>query len=189
MDFSINSQKIDVIKEKGNEYIKLAISTFFKNPLIFIKHYLVLDSFLYNPVCGNQERYAGLFIETDLWIYKDKYNYLNENSKIDWLLPGLKKYSNLYQRGRLGDITMRPPLYLYLGLIITFLLAKFRKHKKIWIVSLLSLFNIVGLAIAMPVPMTRYVYSTILIGQLLFIFGFYELFIYIKGRFLTKNEK
>ena len=186
MDYSINSQKIDALKEHGNDYIKLAIGTFIKNPMIVIKHYLVLDSYLYSPIPINNSWFVGMSIESDLWVYKDQYYYLNEHSKIDWLLPHLKNYTEKYQSGTIGNITMRPPLYLYLGLLITFLLSKFRNYKKITFVALLSLFNLLGLAIAMPVPMARYVYSTLLIGQLLIIFGIYELYRYIKERKLNK---
>ena len=85
---------------------------------------------------------------------------------------------------------MRPPLYMYLSIIITIYLAFKFKNKKIVLLSALSVCNIVGLSIAMPVPMTRYVYSTILLGQILILIGVYELFLLAVNKIKErKNEK
>ena len=131
-----------------------------------------------------------MFTETDLWVYNEQYNYLNENSKFKKLLPILKKNSIDFQTGEKGKYTMRPPLYLYISLIITIVLGYCKKNKKIILISLISLFNIIGLAIAMPVAMTRYVYSTILIGYLTIIWFIYELYskIIIKRRDSSNEE-
>ena len=182
MDYSIGAQKMSAIRENGKKYLSLAIGTFFKDPLIFVEHYLCLDAYLYNPFPFYNSDYVGMFIETDLWKFKDVYPNLNENSKISFLLPILKKVSLKYQEGNIGQITMRPPLYLYLSFIITILIAKYKKYKKLFFIGIISLFNTIGLAIAMPVPMVRYVYPTILIGQLVIVFGIYELYDYIKKR-------
>lgn len=190
MDYSINCQNIKYIKKHSNSYIKLALKTFKKNPWIFIKHYLYLDSFLYSPIEFKDSGFVGMFTETDLWVYNEQYNYLNENSKFKKLLPILKKNSIDFQTGEKGKYTMRPPLYLYISLIITIVLGYCKKNKKIILISLISLFNIIGLAIAMPVAMTRYVYSTILIGYLTIIWFIYELYskIIIKRRDSSNEE-
>ena len=78
---------------------------------------------------------------------------------------------------------MRPPLYLYASIIISILLMRKYKNKKILLVVLISLCNVASLLIAMPVPMTRYAYSNILLGYLFIIWGIYEIF--KKG---SKNE-
>lgn len=160
MDFSINCQNIPKIKESGSEYLKFGIKKSLQYPKVAVKHYVYLTSFLYSPIPFKDSGTVGMFVETDLWIYKDKYPNLNENSKIPKLLPYLKKAEINYQAPKIGIITMRPAIYLYLSIIMIGVIAKVRKDKKIWFIVLPLVFNILSLAPAIPVAMTRYVYAT-----------------------------
>lgn len=167
MDNSINSQNTEYLKSHGNEYLKYAISIFKKYPLEFIKHYIHLDSFLYSPIPFENSYTVGMFTETDLWVYEDQYSYLNENSKLPWLLSKIKKIENDYQSGKMGIITMRPAIYMYIIIFGVIFLTIHYKNKKIILLMLPMLFNTLSLAIALPIGMTRYVYSTIIIAYII----------------------
>lgn len=188
MDYSIATQNSDALKKEGKEYLLFGIKKIFKYPLTFVKHYAVLDSFLFNPIPLKGEYFVGMFIETDLWMYKDIYPELNENSKIPFLLPILKKCSNKFQTGLIGIITMRPAIYLYITIITIIYFIKRLKNKKIILVGAVSLFNLFSLAPAIPVAMTRYVYSTIALGYLFIIWILYDLFCLIKSKIKSKNK-
>lgn len=188
MDYSINSQKVDELKLNGDKYIKLAIDEFIESPWIFFKHYIYLDSFLYSPYAFDNAWVVGMFIETDLWVYSDQYPELNENSKIPGLLPKLKEMSFNFQDGKLNDYTMRPAWYLYITIIASIVLAKIYKSKKIYLIGLVSLANVASIAVAMPVAMTRYVYSTILLGYLFIIWIIYEIYRKIRSNKKTCNN-
>ena len=168
MDFSINSQNIDVLKEKGSDYLKFAIKVFIKHPKEVITHYIHLTSFLYSPVPFYGSYTVGMFIETDLWEYSDEYYYLNENSKIPTLLPFLKNIEIKYQDGKLGEITMRPALYMYLSILFICILCYIKKSKSLLFILIPTVANTLSLAPAIPVAMTRYVYSTMLVFYFIF---------------------
>jgi len=163
MDYSINSQNIDALKENGSEYMKFAIKVFLKHPLTVIEHYIHLTSFLYSPLPFENSYTVGMFTETDLWLYKDVYPNLEENSKIPGLLEILKKESVEFQTGEVGEILMRPAGYMYISIISMIIIACILKERKVILVLLPTLFNIISLAPAIPVAMTRYVYSTLLL--------------------------
>lgn len=163
MDYSINSQKIEELEKNGSKYLKMGINKFIKYPVDVIKHYIKMTSFLYSPIPFKNSYVVGMFTETDLWIYKDKYPELSENSKISQFLPILKNIENKWQTGLLGDLTMRPALYLYFSVTICILMAIRYKKSKIMLIILPLLFNMLSLAPAIPVFMTRYVYATMLI--------------------------
>lgn len=185
MDYSINSQNIDNLKESGNEYLKFGIKKAIEYPRVVIKHYIQLTSFLYSPIPFEGSYTVGMFTETDLWIYNDKYPNLNENSKIPKLLPILKNIEVKYQTGTLGIITMRPAIYMYLSIIMIIVISIIRKSKKILLIILPTVLNIISLAPAIPVAMTRYVYAT-MFGFICFTVWFiFEIFNLIRRK---KNE-
>ena len=174
MDPTINSQDNGAIKDNSKEYFSTAVKIILRNPGLLIKHYKYLDHFLYAPISYENEWYVGMFVETNLWIHEDDYPYLKENSKIKWLLPFLKKYSDNYQTGFSGQLFMKPAIYMYLTIILSFVFSRKYKNKLLLLLSLFMLCNTAFLAIAIPVAMTRYVYSTILLGQLLILWYIYE---------------
>ncbi len=176
MDYSINSQNIEYIKNHDKEYIKFAIKKIIENPLIFIDYYLKLDSYLYSPIPYKGSFTVGMFIETDLWLYKEKYSNLEENSKIPILLKPLKFITKAYQYSFIGTITMRPAIYIYSSIIMLYCISKWLKNKKVWLIILPAIFNIISLAPAIPVGMTRYIYSMILAFYIILII-FLTLFI------------
>lgn len=189
MDYSINAQNIENIKLNSKKYVKFAIKKFAEYPKEVIKHYIHLTSFLYSPVPFYGSNTFGMFTETNLWEYKDEYPSLNENSKIPSLLPILKKIENRYQSGKLGIITMRPAIYMYLSIIFIFLICHIRKNKLLLIILLPSLFNTLSLAPAIPVAMTRYIYATMLVFYFIFAWFIYEIFNLIKDKiYETKNR-
>lgn len=176
MDYSINSQNIEYIKEHNKEYLKFALKKILENPLTFIEYYLKLDSYLYSPISFKGSYTAGMFIETDLWLYKDTYPDLKENSKIPFLLKPLKFVSKAYQYDFIGVITMRPAIYMYSSIIMLYFISKWQKNKKKWLIIFPAIFNIISLALAIPVGMTRYIFSMILVFYVILII-FLTLFI------------
>lgn len=185
MDYSINSQNIEELKNSGNEYLKFGIKKAIEYPIVVIKHYIKLTSFLYSPWQFEGSYTVGMFTETDLWVYQDKYPNLNENSKIPGLLPHLKNIETKYQTGTLGIITMRPALYMYLSIIMIIIMAFMKKSKKILLIILPTLFNTISLVPAIPVAMTRYVYATMFGFVCILVWFLYETYKFIRRR---KNE-
>lgn len=182
MDYSINSQNIEAIKESENEYLKFAIKVFSRYPKIVIMHYIDLTSFLYSPLPFYGSYTVGMFVETDLWEYKDIYPELNENSKMPELLDILKKVELKYQDGTLGIYTMRPAIYMYLSIIFICILCFIKKNKNLLLILLPFLLNTLSLVPAIPVAMTRYVYSTMLVFYFIFIWFIYEIYKIIKEK-------
>lgn len=189
MDHSINSQKKEALQENGGEYLKMAIKEFFEGPGVFFRHYIFLDSYLYSPVCFENFWYVGMFVETDLWIYKDQYPQWNENSKIPGLLETLKEQTLKFQSQEIGQITMWPAWYMYATLALSLVFMWYYRNKKIILIGMVSYLNILSLAPAMPVAMTRYVYSTILIGYLFIIWAVYMIYSAIKKLIRAKLSK
>jgi len=185
MDNSINTQNIENLKSNSREYIKLAIKKFSEYPKELFKHYICLTSFLYSPIPFTGSSVFGMFVETDLWEYSSKYPNCNEQSKIPFLLPILKKITIIYQSENWDIITMRPAIYMYLSIAFIFILYKIKKNKSLLLILLPSLFNTLSLAPAIPVFMTRYVYATMLVFYFIFAWFIYEIFIFIKDK---KNE-
>ena len=182
MDYSINSQNIEKLKESGSEYLKFGIKKSLQYPMLAIKHYIHLTSFLYSPEPFEGSYTVGMFIETDLWIYSDKYPNLNENSKIPKLLPILKNLETQYQSPKIEKYTMRPALYTYLSIIMILIIRIINKNRKIWLILLPTIFNTISLAPAIPVAMTRYVYAT-MFGFFCFATWFvYEMYKLIRRR-------
>lgn len=127
----------------------------------------------------------GMFIETDLWEYKNVYPNLNENSKIPKLLRTLKNIETNYQSGNLGIITMRPAIYMYLSVIFISILAFIKKNTNLILLLIPFLFNTLSLAPAIPVAMTRYIYSTMLVFYFIFIWFLYEIYKLVKFEYIT----
>ena len=175
MDLAIAEQNSDKLRESGNEYLKTSMKIMLRYPFTVVKHYLVIDSFLYSPVPIKGSWFVGMFIETNLWIYDKTYAYLNEHSLIPGLLPIVKKVSSLYQSGLFAQLFMRPAIYMYLSIGICIGMSIKYKNKKILLLFLMIICNTASIALAMPVPMTRYVYSTILVGDLLIVWCFYDI--------------
>lgn len=192
MDLAIAEQDSKMLRKSGSEYLKTAVKIFARNPIIVIKHYLYLDSFLYSPIQFKNYFSVGLFTETDLWEYKNVYPELNENSKIKWLLPTIKKVSNKFNVGIMSSLFMKPAIYMYLIIISSYLFSKKYNNKKILLIGLFMICNTISLAVAMPIAMTRYVYSTILLGYLMGIWVLYYIYTeYIKDwyeRHYSKNK-
>ena len=188
MDYSINSQNIDNIKESGNNYLKFGIKKFIEYPGEVINHYIHLTSFLYSPIPFNGSYTVGMFTETDLWEYKNEYSYLNENSKIPSLLNILKKIETKYQTGILGVLTMRPALYMYSSMIFIYILYYIKKIKNLFLILLPFLFNTLSLAPALPVAMTRYIYSTMLVFYLILTWFLYEIYKIIKDKINARKN-
>lgn len=186
MDYSINSQNIEAIKENSDEYVKLAIQIFAKYPKEVIKHYIALDSFLYSPIPFKDSYTVGMFIETDLWVYSEQYPECNENSKISTLLPILKNSENKLQNSKIGTLLMRPAGYMYVAIIEIIILMVVKHNKKIGLLILPAIFNILSLAPAIPVAMTRYIYSMLISFYFINSWFIYE--IYLKIRRKKRNE-
>jgi len=129
-----------------------------------------------------------MFVETDLWVYNEKYPNLNENSKIPKLLPYLKKAELAYESTKLEKFTMRPAIYMYLSILMILAIRIIKKDRKIWLVILPTIFNTISLAPAIPVAMTRYVYAT-MFGFFCFTTWFaYEVFKLIKVKIHYKKQ-
>ncbi len=130
MDFSINTQNINYIANNKLSYLKFALSVFHKYPFEIIKYYAKLDSFLYSPIPFKDSIVAGMFNESELYLYEDTYPELKENSKILWLNKLIKKVTQTYQSGIIGILTMRPAIYMYLSIACVIYLVKVLKNKK-----------------------------------------------------------
>lgn len=188
MDYSINSQNIDALKENGADYIQFAIKIFIKHPKEVIEHYIHLTSFLYKPIPFEGSYTVGMFTETNLWEYSDEYYYLNENSKLPALLSFLKGVEAKYQEDTLGIITMRPAIYMYLSIIFICILCHIKKNKSLFFLLLPTLFNTLSLAPAIPLAMTRYVYSTMLVFYFIFTWFIYEIYKIVKGKIYERKN-
>lgn len=186
MDYSINSQYIDVLKENGGDYLKFAIKEFAKYPQIVIKHYLKLSSYLYSPVPFKEHYFVGMFTETDLWIYKDVYPELDRESLLPKVYNFCKNVETELQSGVLGTIFMYPAIWMYLSIILVILVCKKYKNKKFLLLLLPMIYNTLSLVIAIPVPMVRYIYPTLMISYLLIPVMIYLL---IKKEKLKLEEK
>lgn len=180
MDYSINCQNQEALKERGGEYLMMAVKEFFDSPWVFFRHYIFLDSYLYSPVCFENYYFVGMFYETDLWVYKETYPQWNEDSKIPELMEVLKENTIKFQEGDVAQVTMWPAWYMYATLILSIIFMFAYKNKKIILICMVSILNVISLAPAMPVAMTRYVYSTILMGYLFIIWGLYGIYYLIK---------
>lgn len=163
MDYSINSQKIDALREDGSNYMKFAIKIFLKYPMQVVEHYVYLTSFLYSPIPFENAFTVGMFPETNLWVYEEIYPELNENSKLPGLLNIIKEITIKFQSGKIGEILLRPAGYMYISILSMVIISYILKDKKLMLILLPTIFNIASLAIAIPVAMTRYIYSTILL--------------------------
>lgn len=103
-------------------------------------------------------------------------------SKIPELLNVLKKVELKYQDGTLGIYTMRPAIYMYLSIIFVCILCFIKKNKSLLLILLPFLFNTLSLVPAIPVAMTRYIYSTMLVFYFILIWFVYEIYKIIKGK-------
>ncbi len=182
MDYSINTQNIEKLKESGNEYFKFGLKKALEYPTVVIKHYIHLTSFLYSPIPFEGAYTVGMFVETDLWVYKDIYPNLNENSKIPKLLEFLKNAEIKYQSSKYETITMRPALWMYLSIVMIIVISILRKNKKICLILLPIVFNMISLAPAIPVSMTRYVYATMFGFFCIATWFIYEIWLKIKEK-------
>ena len=162
MDYSIGTQKMDYLKNHGKEYLIFALQTFKKHPMEVVSYYLHTTSYFYSPIPFKNSIVAGLFNQTELYIYEDTYPNLQESSKIPWLNNILKKITTLCQLSICNIVLMRPFMYILTSLIALIYLVKKYKQKLLFLIIAPSLLNILSLAPAMPVASVRYIYITIL---------------------------
>ena len=182
MDYSINCQNTQNIIKSGKKYAKYVINKSMDYPSVAIKHYLKLTSYLYSPVPFKDEFTVGMFVDTDLWIYNDIYPWLNSNSKIPSLKKKLIEYEQKYQDPEISNYTLRPAIYMYATIIMLVIICIIKKNKKIILLALPTVTNIISLAPAIPVPMVRYVYSTMIAFYIIFAWFIHEIFILLKNR-------
>ncbi len=176
MDPSIGCQNNDMLRSDGFGYLKISSKILLRNPISVLKNYLHLNSYLYFPIPWKNTWYEEMFTDTDLYIFVEEYPNLIVNSKIPWLLPIIKKSINRFQTGFIRNLTMRPAIYMYLTIIISYILSKRYKNKKILLLNLFIICNTLFLSVAMPIAAVRYVYSTILVGYLMIVWFVYYLF-------------
>ncbi len=162
MDYSINCQKIDYINEHKKEYLLFAFHVFKKYPKEVLIYYLKLDSFIYSPLPFKNSYVAGMFNESELYIYENTYPELKEQSKLPLVNKIIKKVTSYYQSSILKLLTMRPAIYIYLSIICVILIVKKLKIKRYYLILLPSILNAVSIAPAMPVASTRYLYISFL---------------------------
>ena len=162
MDYSINCQKIDYINEHKKEYLLFAFHVFKKYPKEVLIYYLKLDSFIYSPLPFKNSYVAGMFNESELYIYENTYPELKEQSKLPLVNKIIKKVTSYYQSSILKLLTMRPAIYIYLSIICVILIVKKLKIKRYYLIVLPSILNAVSIAPAMPVASTRYLYISFL---------------------------
>ncbi len=189
MDLIVFSQYTSDIRNNQKEYAITGLKIIARNPKILLKHYKYLDHFLYAPIGYKDEWFVGIFTQTDLSFYKDEYSYLKEDSKIKWLLPILKNYSDNCNYGTGGLIFMRPAIYMYSIFIASIVLSYKYKNKLLLFLSLFIICNTLILAASIPVPMTRYVSSTILLGQLMILWFIYEMVRSIIKKVIKNKEE
>lgn len=168
MDPSINCQNLEALKTSGNEFLIMGIKKSLEYPFVTINHYVKLTSFLYSPVRFKDAYTIGMFVNSDLWVYKDTYPSLETNSKLPKLLLAIKIVGYIWNSKYLDTFTTRPALYIYFSIFMTIVICFILKSKKIFLFLLPSIFNILSLAISIPAHMTRYVYSSMLIFWIAF---------------------
>lgn len=100
--------------------------------------------------------------ESKLYIYKNTYPELKEQSKLPLVNKIIKKVTSYYQSSILKLLTMRPAIYIYLSIICVILIVKKLKNKRYYLILLPSILNAVSIASAMPVASTRYLYISFL---------------------------
>ena len=84
---------------------------------------------------------------------------------------------------------MKPAIYMYSIFIVSIVLSHKYKNKLLLFLSLFIICNTLILAIAIPVPMTRYVSSTILLGQLMILWFIYEMVRSIIKKVIKNKEE
>lgn len=182
MDYSIQTQNTETLKENSSEYVKLFAEKALEYPAELIKQYVKLTSFFYSPWSFSESYVAGMFTETELYIYEDIYPELKENSKLPDVIEKIKDVTRKYQNGALGIYTMRPAIYMYASIIAIIVLVVIKKNKKLILIILPSLYNTLSLIPSMPVPSTRYVYITFLTFWILVPWCVYEIVKVIKNK-------
>lgn len=140
------------------KFRKIYFKNIKENPLILMEHYVKSDSMLLSPVML-KKGYLYIFDFSE-WVP------CGFDSKTNSKLPFVKKiynYSlNISIRKPL-DVLYRPAIWLYLGIIITFILSKKVYGKKIWMFIMPMLCNTLSL---LPINLAqdlRYVYINFLV--------------------------
>ena len=187
MDYSIQAQNTEALKNDAKPYIKLCISKMLQYPQELIKQYIKLTSFFYSPWTTNGSYVAGMFTESELYIYEDTYPELKESSKFPAIIEKVKNITRTYQSVRLEVLTMRPAIYMYSSIIAIIILVLIKRNKKLILLILPSIYNTISLIPSMPVPSTRYVYITFLTFWILVPWCLYEILKLIKKEY--KNNK
>ena len=140
------------------KFRKIYFKNIKENPLILMEHYVKSDSMLLSPV---------MLKKGYLYIFDfSEWSPCGFDSKTNSKLPFVKKiynYSlNISIRKPL-DVLYRPAIWLYLGIIITFILSKKVYGKKIWMFIMPMLCNTLSL---LPINLAqdlRYVYINFLV--------------------------
>ena len=185
MDMIVFDQYPSEIRNNQKEYLTTALKIFARNPKLVFKHYKYLNHFLYSPIGVEGDLSVAMFTKTNNRLFKGLYPEVEEDSKIKWLLPKLKKYCDTFKVGIGQTIFMRPAIYMYSIIVLSFVFSRIYKNKLLLFLSLFIICNTLILAIAMPLPMTRYVSSTILLGQLMILWFIYE----VVRNCVTKKKK
>ena len=130
-------------------------------PLVSLKNQAKITSFLYMPVPMKGSFVVGMFLNTDLWVYEDKYPHLAEQSKLPSLQPFLETLGMVWHV--FAPVTLMPFIPTLVSLLLLAYASRRLKQKKLYVFYLPVILNLLSLVIAIPAHMTRYVYPTMFI--------------------------
>lgn len=159
-----------IIKNK-KRFRNIYLNNIKNNPIPLLGHYVKADSMLLSPVML-KKGYLYIFDFSD-------WEPCGFDSKVNSKIPFIRKIYNYVLRISIRkpiDILYRPAIWLYLGIIITFILSKKVYGKKIWMFIMPMICNILSL---LPINLAqdlRYVYINflIIIGLLMILMTNYD---------------
>jgi len=169
--------------EKNDEWEKILIKKIISNPEVFLEYFgqstvIIWDMTLPSDTIG-----------TILTIGYDATNNVNDISQIHSGEEILFRYNayidKLFASKYISIVFYSSAFYLYLSLILFVVIIVFSHKKENLLYSLIllpNITNLLGLAIFIPVQDTRYVYSSFLVGYLILLVFFREIFIALEKK-------
>jgi len=157
----VEDKDVDYYLDNQKEIRAIFMKYSLKHPLTIAKHYLKADALLWSPFP------IGYVYQYDFKTWDHDYSFSNqESSKIPFFEKYYEKVINISMKKPIRIIMYQPATILYLCIFFVVLLSK--KIKKIWVVLIPMIFNIISLVPINLAQDLRYVYINYL--TLAFIF-------------------
>lgn len=175
------------ILDNLDEFRKIFVKYSLKHPLTIVEHYMKSDALLWSPFP------IGYVYQYDFKLWGPDYGFeVRNTSKLPLLNKIYEKGITITMRKPIRVIMYQPATIMYISILLTFILVKSLKNKKLWIILTPMLANIISL---LPINLAqdlRYVYINYLtlgfVG-LLVVVNYKEIFIYLKNLFKIRKTK